>query len=163
MPSTYSFDVVSEVDMQEVDNAVNQTTKEISQRYDFKGCLAEIEVLKDELKISAEDEFKLNSLIEVLKGKFIKRGISPKALDISKIEKANLGTVRVNAKILNGISKENSKKISTDIKNLKLKVQCQILENTLRVSSKDKDELQKIISFLKDKDYGIALQFTNYR
>lgn len=163
MPSTYSFDVVSEVDMQEVTNAVNQTTKEISQRYDFKGCNASIEILKDEIKIIGEDDFKLEAMIEILKSKFIKRGISPKAMDFGKAEKASLGNVRVNAKIINGISKEKAKEISTYIKNTKIKVQTQITEDQLRVSAKDKDDLQKVISMLKEKDFGIALQFTNYR
>lgn len=163
MPSTYSFDVVSEVDMQEVTNAVNQTTKEISQRYDFKGCNASIEILKDELKLTGEDDFKLESMIEILKSKFVKRGISPKAMDFGKVEKASLGNVRVNAKILNGISKEKAKELTAAIKDSKLKVQTQIMENQLRVSAKDKDDLQKAIGLLKEKDFGIALQFINYR
>lgn len=163
MPSTYSFDVVSEVDMQEVTNAVNQTTKEISQRYDFKGCTASIEILKDELKITGDDDFKLEAIIEILKSKFVKRGISPKAMDFGKVEKASLGTARVNAKILNGIPKEKAKELTAAIKDSKLKVQTQIMENQLRVSAKDKDDLQKAIGLLKEKDFGIALQFTNYR
>lgn len=163
MASTYSFDVVSEVDMQEVDNAVNQARKEIEQRYDFKGSKTEIEVNGEEIKISSNDEFKLNAVIEILKAKFIKRGISPKAMDLGKVEKASMGTVRQSGKLVKGISKEKAKDIVAEIKNSKLKVQAQIMENQVRVSAKDKDELQTIIALLKGKDFGIDLQFTNYR
>lgn len=163
MASSSSFDIVSEVDMQEVDNAINQSKKEISQRYDFKGCKAEIEVSEDELKVSSEDEFKLNAVVDILKGKLIKRGISPKALDLGKIENATMGTVRQTAKIVKGISKEKAKIIVSDIKASKIKVQAQIMDNQIRVSGKDKDDLQNVIIMLKEKDYGIELQFTNYR
>ncbi|WP_040210256.1 YajQ family cyclic di-GMP-binding protein [Clostridium polynesiense] len=163
MASTYSFDVVSQVDMQEVDNAVNQAIKEINQRYDFKNTKSEIEILKDEIKIVSDDEYKLQTVIEILKGKLVKRGISPKALDLGKIEKASLGTARVSAKIVNGISKEKAKEIASEIKNSKLKVQTQIMENQLRVSAKAKDDLQEVIAMLKEKDFNIPLQFTNYR
>lgn len=163
MASSSSFDIVSEVDMQEVDNAINQSKKEISQRYDFKGCKAEIEVSEDELKVSSEDEFKLNAVVDILKGKLIKRGISPKALDLGKIENATMGTVRQTAKIVKGISKEKAKIIISDIKASKIKVQAQIMDNQIRVSGKDKDDLQNVIIMLKEKDYGIELQFTNYR
>lgn len=163
MPSTYSFDVVSEVNMQEVDNAVNQTRKEIDQRYDFKGSKTEIELGKEEIKISSDDEFKLKAVVEILKAKFIKRGISPKALDFAKLEKATLGTVRQTAKIVRGISKEKAKDVIQELKNSKIKVQAQIMEEQLRVSGKDKDDLQAAISLLKSKDFGIDLQFTNYR
>lgn len=163
MASTYSFDVVSKVDMQEVDNAINQATKEISQRYDFKGSKSTIELMKDEIKILSDDEYKLKTVIEILKGKFVKRGISPKALDIGKIDDGSLGTVRVVAKLINGISKEKAKEIITEIKNSKIKVQAQILDDQLRVTGKDKDELQAVINLIKQKDFGVALQFTNYR
>lgn len=163
MASTYSFDVVSKVDMQEVDNAINQATKEISQRYDFKGSKSTIELVKDEIKILSDDEYKLKTVIEILKGKFVKRGISPKALDIGKIDDASLGTVKVIAKLINGISKEKAKDIIAEIKNSKVKVQAQILDDQLRVTGKDKDELQAVINLIKQKDFGVALQFTNYR
>jgi uncharacterized protein YajQ (UPF0234 family) len=163
MPSTYSFDVVSEVNMQEVDNAVNQARKEIDQRYDFKGSKTEIELGKEEIKISSEDEFKLKAVVEILKAKFIKRGISPKALDFDKVEKATLGTVRQTSKIVRGISKEKAKDVIQELKNSKIKVQAQIMEEQVRVSGKDKDDLQAAIVLLKSKDFGIELQFTNYR
>jgi cyclic-di-GMP-binding protein len=163
MPSTYSFDVVSEVNMQEVDNAVNQAKKEIEQRYDFKGSKTEIELGDEEIKISSDDEYKLKAVVEVIKAKFIKRGISPKALDLQKVEKATLGTVRQNAKIVKGISKEKAKEVVAALKDSKIKVQTQIMENQVRVSGKEKDDLQAAIAVLKNKDFGIDLQFTNYR
>jgi cyclic-di-GMP-binding protein len=163
MASTYSFDVVSEVNMQEVDNAVNQALKEIGQRYDFKNSKVDIDLGEDEIKISANDEFKLDAVIEILKAKFIKRGVSPKALDLGKVEKASLGTVRQNAKIVKGISKEKAKDIVAEIKSSKIKVQTTIMENQLRVSGKEKDDLQAAITLLKSKDFGVDLQFTNYR
>jgi len=163
MASSYSFDVVSEVNMQEVDNAVNQTIKEISQRYDFKGSKTEVELGEEEIKIVSDDEFKLNSVIEILKGKFIKRGISVKALDFGKLEKGSMGSVRQTAKLVKGISKEKAKEITGEIKNSKVKVQAQIMDTQVRVSGKNKDDLQEAIALLKSKDFGIDLQFTNYR
>lgn len=163
MASTYSFDVVSEVNMQEVDNAVNQAIKEIGQRYDFKNSKTEIELGEEEVKIISDDEFRLNATIEILKAKFIKRGISPKALDFGKVDKASLGAVRQTAKIVKGISKEKAKDIVAEIKKSKIKIQTQIMENQLRVTGKEKDDLQAVIQFLKQKDFGIELQFTNYR
>lgn len=163
MPSTYSFDVVSEVNMQEVDNAVNQAKKEIDQRYDFKGSKTEIELKDEEIKILSDDEYKLKAVVEILKAKLIKRGISPKALDLGKVENASMGTARQMAKIVKGISKEKAKDIVAEIKGSKIKAQAQIMENQVRVSSKDKDDLQAVITLLKSKDFGIDLQFTNYR
>lgn len=163
MPSTYSFDVVSEVDLQEVDNAINQARKEIEQRYDFKGSKTEIDLGEEEIKISSDDEFRLKAVVEIIKAKFIKRGISAKALDLQKIEKASLGTVRQNAKIVKGISKEKAKDVVAEIKNSKLKVQTQIMDNQVRVSGKEKDDLQAVMAMLRAKDFGIDLQFTNYR
>ncbi|WP_238882181.1 YajQ family cyclic di-GMP-binding protein [Clostridium sp. YIM B02551] len=163
MASSYSFDIVSQVDMQEVDNAVNQALKEISQRYDFKGSKTSIELLKDEIKIHSEDEYKLKTTIEILKAKFVKRGISPKALDIGKIDTASLGTVRVAAKIVNGISKEKAKEIQSEIKASKIKVQTQVMEDQLRITGKSKDDLQEVIGLVKQKDFNIAVQFVNFR
>lgn len=163
MASNYSFDIVSEVNMQEVDNAINQTLKEIGQRYDFKGSKTQIELGKDEIKIVSDDEYKLNAVIDVLKGKFIRRGVSPKALELGKIETASLGNARVIAKIVKGISTEKAKKIVAEIKSSKIKVQTQIMDNQLRITGKDKDDLQAAIQLVKSKDFGIDLQFTNYR
>jgi uncharacterized protein YajQ (UPF0234 family) len=163
MASNYSFDIVSEVNMQEVDNAINQTLKEIGQRYDFKGSKTQIELGKDEIKIVSDDEYKLNAVIDVLKGKFIRRGVSPKALELGKIETASLGSARVIAKIVKGISTEKAKKIVAEIKSSKIKVQTQIMDNQLRITGKDKDDLQAAIQLVKSNDFGIDLQFTNYR
>lgn len=163
MADNSSFDIVSQVDMQEMDNAVNQCKKEISQRYDFKGAVAEIELSKEDIKIHAQDEFKLKSIIEILKGKMVKRGISPRFLDEQKVEPASNGTVRQTLNIKKGISKEKGKEIVQDIKGMKLKVQAQIMEDILRVSGKNKDDLQSVIQMVKGKDYEIELQFINYR
>jgi len=162
MASSYSFDIVSEANLPEVENAVNQTIKEITQRYDFKGSKTEIK-LEEDILISTEDEFRLNAVIEILKVKLIKRGVSVKNLDFSKVESAKLGTVRQTLTIVNGISKEKAKDIINDIKGSKLKVQSQIMDVVLRISAKDKDELQKVMALTRGKDYGIDLQFTNYR
>ncbi|MEW8956931.1 YajQ family cyclic di-GMP-binding protein [Clostridium sp.] len=164
MASSFSFDVVSEVNIQEVKNAINQATKEIEQRYDFKGSKTEIDVIKDEeIKIVSDDEYKLLAVIDILKGKLIKRGVSPKALNFLKIEKAALGLVKQNAKLINGLSKENTKDIVSTIKNSKIKVQAQIIDDKIRVVGKNKDDLQQAISLLKSNDFGVELQFNNYR
>ena len=163
MAGSYSFDVVSEINLQEVDNAINQALKEIKQRYDFKGTKTSIELGKDEIKIISDDEYKLDAVIDVLKGKFIKRGISSRALDIGKIEEATMGSARVTAKLIKGIATEKAKKMIADIKASKIKVQTQIMDNQLRITGKEKDDLQSVIQFLKSNDYGIDLQFTNYR
>lgn len=163
MASNCSFDIVSELEIQEMDNAVNQAIKEISQRYDFKGSVAEIDFKNDELKIHAQDEFKLESILEILKGKMVKRGISPRFLDPQKVEPASNGTIKQVIKIKKGIQKEKAKELVQDIKNSKIKVQGQIMEDVVRVTGKDKDDLQAVIQLVKGKDYGIELQFINYR
>ncbi|MBC8061528.1 MAG: YajQ family cyclic di-GMP-binding protein [Clostridiaceae bacterium] len=163
MASSYSFDVVSDVDMQEVDNAINQSVKEIATRYDFKGSKAEIKLSGEEIKLVAEDEFRLNSVMEVLKVKFVKRGISVKALDFGKVENGTLGSARQTVKIVKGISREKAKDVVSDIKNSKIRVQVQIMDVQVRVTGKDKDDLQQTIALLKSKDYGIELQFINFR
>jgi cyclic-di-GMP-binding protein len=158
-----SFDIVSEIDMQEMDNAVNQTIKEIIQRYDFKGSVAEIEMKDTEIKVHAQDEYKLEAILEILRTKMVKRNLSPRFLEQGKLEPASNGTVKQTVKIKKGIEKEKAKEIVQDIKNAKIKVQGQIMDDTVRVSGKDKDDLQQVIQFVKTKDYGIELQFTNYR
>ncbi|MFX0549038.1 YajQ family cyclic di-GMP-binding protein [Hathewaya histolytica] len=163
MATTYSFDIVSEVDLQEVDNAINQAVREITNRYDFKGCTANIERTEEEIKVHGEDEYKLNAMKDILDAKLIKRGLSVKALDYGKIENASMGTLRQVAKIVKGISKDKAKFVVSDIKESKLKVQTQIMDNQIRVQGKDKDSLQQVISMLKCNDYGIDLQFINYR
>ncbi|OEG00164.1 YajQ family cyclic di-GMP-binding protein [Vulcanibacillus modesticaldus] len=163
MAKESSFDVVSKVELQEVVNAINQANKEISQRYDFKNSKSEITFENQEIKVISDDEYKLNSVIDIIKSKLIKRKVSIKNLDYGKIEQASGGLVRQIIKIKQGIENDVAKKIVKDIKSLKLKVQAQINGDLIRVSGKSKDDLQKIIQFLKDQDYGLELQFTNYR
>jgi len=158
-----SFDVVSEVNMQEVDNAVNQAMREIGQRYDFKGSKVSITLEDDEIKILADDEYRLKSAIDVLQGKAVRRGVSLRSLQYGKIEPASGGTVRQVVTVQRGISKEKGKEIVAAIKDMKLKVQAQIMDDQVRVSGKKLDELQMVIQMLKGKDFGVELQFTNYR
>lgn len=158
-----SFDVVSQVDMQEVSNALNQTTKEISQRYDFKGSKSEVVKDDEGIKITTEDEMRLNAIIDILKSKFIKRGVSIKNLEYGKVEDAAGGMVRQKIKIKQGIDSDVAKKITKDIKETKLKVQAQIQDDQVRVSGKKIDDLQSVIAFLKEKDYGLDLQYINFR
>ncbi|KZL90049.1 YajQ family cyclic di-GMP-binding protein [Clostridium magnum] len=163
MAKDSSFDIVSEVEMQEMDNSVNQAMKEISQRYDFKGSKAQIQLEKDSLKLTAEDDYKINAMLEILKGKMIKRGLSPKCLDSGKIEGASGGTLKQTIEIQKGLSKEKAKEVTSHIKELKLKVQAQIMDDKVRISGSKIDDLQKVIQSLKAKDFGIDLQFTNLR
>ncbi|MDW7674136.1 MAG: YajQ family cyclic di-GMP-binding protein [Bacillota bacterium] len=158
-----SFDVVSEVDLQEVDNAVNQTVKEISQRYDFKNSKAKLELEGDEIKIIADDDYKLTAVIDVLQSKVIKRGIDLKSLDYGKVESASGGTVRQVVKVKQGISKEKGKEVVAAIKESKLKVQAQIMDDQVRVTGKNKDDLQEVIQLLRESDFDQPLQFTNFR
>lgn len=158
-----SFDVVSEVDMQEVDNAVNQTMKEIRQRFDFKGSKAEVILEGDDIRIIADDEFKLKSVIDVLQSKAVRRGVPLKSLSYGKIESASGGTVRQLVNVQRGISKEKGREIVAAIKQVKLKVQAQIMDDQVRISGKKRDDLQAVIQMLKEKDFSIELQFTNYR
>lgn len=165
MADQFSFDVVSEVNMQELRNVVDQATKEVKQRFDFKDTKTEI-ALKEkekELVIVSDDEYKLNAVIEIIKTKCTKRGVSLKAFDYGTIEPALGGTVRQAAKIQSGIVSEKAKEIAKAVKDSKLKVQAQIQGEQLRVLGKSKDELQAAMALLKGKDFGIDLQFTNYR
>ncbi len=163
MASQCSFDIVSEVDFQEIRNAVNQAQKELAQRYDFKGSKAEIILDKEEIKVMAEDDFRIRSIVDIIQGKMVKRKVPLKSLDYSKVEAAGGGMVRQIIKIQRGISKEKGKEIVSAIKGYKMKVQSQIMEDQVRVTSKSKDELQKVMQILREKDFDIALQFTNYR
>jgi uncharacterized protein YajQ (UPF0234 family) len=158
-----SFDIVSKVDMQEADNAVNQTVKEIVQRYDFKGSKSQVTLETDTVKVLADDDFRLKAIIDILQSKCIKRGISPKALQYGKAESASGGMVRQIITIQQGISKEKGKELNGIIKESKLKVQSQIQEDQVRVTGKNIDDLQEIIRLLKEKDMGIEMQFVNFR
>ena len=158
-----SFDIVSKVDMQEVDNAVNQAVKEIGQRYDFKGSKSEITQEKEAVKVLADDDYKLKAVIDVLQSKFIKRNISIKYLDYGKVEPASGGMVRQLITIKQGISKEKGKEIIAVIKESKIKVQAQIQDDQVRVTGKNRDDLQATIQLLKGKDIDVEMQFTNFR
>lgn len=158
-----SFDIVSKVDMQEVDNAVNQAKKEIETRYDFRNSKSSITLLKDAIEIIADDEFKLNSVVEILKSKMVKRNVSLKALSAGKIEKASGDTVRQKFTIKQGLTQEEMKELNKKIKETGLKVQTQIMGDELRVSGKKIDDLQAVIAQLKSLDFKVPLQFVNYR
>jgi len=158
-----SFDIVSKVDMQEVDNAVNQAVKEIAQRYDFKGSKCSITPEKDSVKILADDDYKLKAVVDVLQSKFLKRSISIKALQYGKVEPASGGMVRQIITVQQGISKEKAKDIIAAIKEAKLKVQAQIQDDQVRVTGKNRDDLQDAIQLLKGKDLDVEMQFLNFR
>jgi uncharacterized protein YajQ (UPF0234 family) len=158
-----SFDIVSKVDRQEVDNALNQTAKEASQRYDFKGTGASIEWSGDSVLLKANAEERVKALLDVFKEKLVKRQISLKTLDAGEPQ-ASGKEYRITAKVSEGISQENAKKIAKVIRDEGPKgVQPQIQGDQLRVSAKKKDDLQAVIALLKGKDFDFALQFTNYR
>jgi uncharacterized protein YajQ (UPF0234 family) len=163
MAKDESFDVVSKVSMQEVDNAINQTNKEIQQRYDFKNSKSAVSLEDDSLKILAEDDFRLKSVVDILQTKLLRRQVPISNLEYGKVEEAGGGMVRQLIKLKQGIDTETAKKIVKDIKNLKIKVQAQIMEDQVRVSGKKRDDLQEVIAFLKEQDYKQDLQFTNYR
>ncbi len=158
-----SFDIVSELNMQEVDNAVNQARKEILTRYDFKGAKAEINLDKDGIHLVAVDEYKMKALIDVLQSKAIKRGVSLKSLDMGKIEAALGQTVKCHIKLINGIETEKARELVKIVKGLNLKVQTAIEGEKLRVSGKNKDDLQAVIKHLRGVNFSVELQFNNFR
>lgn len=163
MAKDSSFDVVSQVNMQEMDNAVNQVKKEIEQRYDFRGSNASIELEEKCVKIAAEDEYKLETITDMLRVKMAKRGISLRCLVPGKVEPAAKGTVRQQLDIQQGIPKDKAKAIVTAIKATKLKVTAQMQDDQVRVSGAKKDDLQAVIQTLKAGDFGVDLQFINMR
>lgn len=163
MAKDSSFDVVSQVNMQEMDNAVNQVKKEIEQRYDFRGSNASIELEEKGVKIAAEDEYKLETIIDMLRVKMAKRGISLRCLVPGKVEPAAKNTVRQNLEIQQGIPKDKAKAIVAAIKATKLKVNAQMQDDQVRVSGAKKDDLQAVIQTLKAGDFGVDLQFINMR
>ena len=159
-----SFDVVSEVDMQEVNNAINQTVKEITQRFDFKGTKSTVEIENgNAIKIVTEDDTRMRNIVDILQSKFIKRGVAIKNLEYGKVEPAAGGMVRQSIKVKQGIDADIAKKITKDIKNMKVKVQATLQDDQIRVSGKKIDDLQAVIAFLKGQDYGVELQFSNFR
>lgn len=158
-----SFDIVSKVDMQEVDNAVNQVKKEIGQRYDFKGSKSEIELKEEAITVLADDDYKLKAVIDILQSKIINRKISLKSLDYGNEEPASGGMIRQVINIKQGIATEKGKEINKIIKDAKMKVQSQIQGDQVRVTGKKIDDLQEVIQLLKSKDLGVDLQFVNMR
>jgi hypothetical protein len=159
-----SFDIVSKVDEQEVDNAVNQAIKEMSQRYDFKGSKSEIKwENKGEITLTGDDDYKLNAIIDMLQNKLIKRGVSIKSLEYGNVEEASGGLKRQVIKIIQGVDSDKAKAIVKFIKGKKLKVQAQIQGDQLRVTGKKLDDLQEVIAVVKGEDFGVDLQFENMR
>lgn len=165
MADEHSFDIVSKVDIQEVLNAVQQAMKEISQRFDFKDSKSNIELNKDknEIVIISDDEYKLKSVVDIFQGKLVKRRVSLKSLVYGKIEPALSGTVKQVITLQQGIPTEKAKEIVKIIKDTKLKIQAEIQKDQVRVRAKKIDDLQSIISLLKEKDLGIHMEFANYR
>jgi uncharacterized protein YajQ (UPF0234 family) len=165
MAEEHSFDIVSKVDLQEALNAVQQAMKEIQQRFDFRGSKSDIDLNKDkhEITLVSDDEGKLKSVVDILQTKLIKRGISLKALSYGKIEQAAGGTVRQIVTLQEGIPVEKAKEIVKFIKDAKIKVQGEIQKDQVRVRAKKIDDLQTAIKMIKDKDFGIYIEFINYR
>jgi hypothetical protein len=163
MAQQNSFDIVSEVDRAEVVNAINQAMKEVRQRFDFKGSTANVALEEKELVLTAEDETKLRNMNDILQQKLVRRGVPLKALNYSKAEPAAGGTLRQHVAIQEGIPQDKAKEVVRFIKDSKAKVQAAIQGDVVRISGKDRDTLQDIIAKLKAKDFGIDMQFTNYR
>src|SRR5215467_1669138 len=158
-----TFDIVSQLNLQEVDNAVNQARKEVVTRYDFKHSKSEIHLEKDAIRLISDDDFKMRALTDILLSKIIKRGVSPKALDFGKVESGLGGLVKCEVKLVQGIATEKAKEIVKMIKEAKFKVNAQIQDEQVRVSGKSRDELQSVIAAVKAKDFGLPLQFMNFR
>lgn len=165
MADLHSFDVVSELNLQEVDNAVNQATKEMKNRFDFKGSKSSVELLKAEKKIRliADDDLKLRNLNDILKTRFATRKLSIKALRFKEAEKAFEGTLRQEIELITGIEQEKAKEVVKLIKSTSYKVQPSIQGDQIRVSSKSKDDLQNVMAYLRNQPLDIPLQFTNFR
>jgi len=165
MAQEFSFDVVSKVDLQEVLNAVQQASKEIATRFDFRGSKSKVEWNEKELTLTltSDDEGKLKSVKDILETRLVKRGVAVRSLDYQKVEPAAMGTVRQDVKIQQGIASEKAKEIVKTIKDRKLKVQAAIQGDQVRVSGRAKDDLQEVMTLLRAGDFGVSLQFTNYR
>ncbi|MFN7137979.1 MAG: YajQ family cyclic di-GMP-binding protein [Limisphaerales bacterium] len=158
-----SFDIVSEVNSMEIENAVNQAKKELATRFDFKGSKAEIVLEKNEIKLSAEDEFKVRTLVEIILGKLAKRNISLKSVDKGEPDISPLGHARQTIKIKQGIETADAKQITQFIRDTKLKVTTQIQDQQVRVTGKSRDDLQAVIAAVRGKDFPVALSFQNFR
>ncbi len=163
MSKENSFDIVSMVDKQEIVNAVQQALREIENRFDFKGSKSDIKHEGDIITLISDDDFKLSNVVDILESKMIKRNIDLKALKYAKIEPAAGDTVRQLVTVQQGIDKELAKEITKVVKNSKIKVQAQIQGDQVRISGKNRDDLQAVMQLLKEQDLDIPLQFTNYR
>jgi cyclic-di-GMP-binding protein len=164
MASDSSFDVVSKVEIQEVKNAIDQATKEVHARFDLKDSKSKIELEgTDTIQLASQDDYKLKAVVEILSQKLVKRGVSLKNLEFEKVEPAAGSSVRQKIKLVQGIPSEKAKAIVATIKDSKKKAQASIQGDTVRVVSKDRDILQEVIALLRGKDFGVELQFTNYR
>jgi uncharacterized protein YajQ (UPF0234 family) len=158
-----SFDIVSKVDRQEVDNAVNQTRKEVAQRYDFKGTKTEIGLEEDAIRVVSDDEYKVKAVVDVLQSKLVRRGIALKALVYGPVEPAAGGLAKQTINVQQGVDADKARKIVKLVKDTKLKVQVQIQGDQLRVSGKKRDDLQSVITLLRAQDLDLPLQFENFR
>jgi uncharacterized protein YajQ (UPF0234 family) len=164
MAADNSFDVVSKVELQEVKNAIDQASKEIATRFDLKSSKSKIELEgEDTIQLASQDDYTLKAVIEILSQKLVKRGISLKNLEFEKIEPATNSSVRQKIKLKQGIAGDNAKKIVAAIKDSKVKAQASIQGDTVRVVSKDRDVLQQVMGTLRSGDFGVELQFTNFR
>ncbi len=163
MAQQNSFDIVSQVDRAEITNAINQTMKEVRQRFDFKGSAAAVVLEKEELVLTAEDETRLRNMNDILQQKLVRRGVPLKAFSYNPAAPAAGGTLRQHVAIQQGIPTDKAKEIVKFIKDTKVKVQAAIQGDVVRVSGRDRDTLQDVIARLKEKDFGINMQFSNYR
>lgn len=165
MASNHSFDIVSEIDFQEIDNAVNQGLKEIHQRYDLKDSNTTVELNKKDkiLSINTKDDYSLKASVDILQSKFIKRGISIKAMKYNEPEQAAGGRIKQKIDLQSGISKDNAKIVVKLIKDSKLKVNAQIMDEQVRVTASKIDDLQEVIKLIKDADLSFPTQYTNYK
>jgi len=163
MAKECSFDIASKIDLPEVDNAINQTLREIGQRFDFKGSPISVERDGYAITLSAEDEFKLKQVLDILETKLVKRQVPLKALSWGKVESAGGGRSRQRIDLQQGIPIEKAREVVKLVKGTKRKVQAQIQEDQVRVFGRDKDELQAVIQFLREQDLGIHMEFINFR
>ncbi len=163
MSKDASFDIVSEIDLNEMDNAINMAMKEVVNRFDFKGSCASIKRNESSLELLADDDTRMNNLIDILENKMIKRELSIKFLDPQGVIEALAGNVKQTVLIKQGLSQEKIKEINKFVKDAKFKVKTQIIGDKIKVTAPKRDELQAVIQALKSEDFSVVLQFTNYR
>ncbi|MFZ3102221.1 MAG: YajQ family cyclic di-GMP-binding protein [Desulfitobacteriaceae bacterium] len=163
MAKDASFDIVSQVDFQEITNAVKQAQKELEQRFDFKNSKSSIKLEEEKMILISDDEFKLRNVIDILESKLVKRQVSLKALEYAKVQQAGGDTVRQEVKLIQGLAQDKAKQIIKVLKDSKIKVNSSIQGDQVRVTGKDKDDLQAVIALLRQEDFGIDLQYINYR